>query len=201
MDIEKLKETLKANGIDDETIAKIIADMEKKPEEGEKPQEGDEPKGDEPQGEGDPEKGEPTPTPEDVNPEDVPSENNEGDPQGEGELPPDEEVPPTPNPEELPPEVPPEVVPPTPEEPGPEVPPVPPFDPTELLGKIDEMGKSIEGLLARIGSLEDALKGAGVLEKSDDENIGFENQGLPGTSSVGADSAMVSALAKLNNHR
>ena len=194
MDIEKLKESLKANGVDEETIAKVLADLEEKPE-------GKDEENNEPQGEGKPEEGEPTPNPDEVPPQDTPSENNEGDPQEEGELPPDGEVPPTPNPEELPPEVPPQDVPPTPEEPTPEVPPVPPFDPTELIGKVDELGKTIEGLLARIGSLEDALKGAGVLEKPDEENIGFENQGLPGTSSVGADSAMVSALNKLNNKR
>lgn len=203
MDIEKLKETLKANGVDDETIAKVITDLEKKPEEGEKPDENEKPK-DESQGGGDPENGDPTPNPDEVPPvEEQPSENNVGNPSEQGELPPDGEVPPlSPNQGELPPDVPPSEVPPTtPEEPGPEVPPVPPFDPTELLGKIDEMGKSIEGLLARIGSLEDALKGAGVLEKGDDEQIGFENRGLPGSSSIGADDAMVSALNKLNGKR
>lgn len=198
MDIEKLKETLKANGIDDEKIEKIIKDLEKEPKEGKEPDQENNP--DQPQDEGEPAEGEPASTPDEVPAnEEVSSENNEGDPQGEGELPPDGDVPPTPNPEELPPEVLPEV-PPT-EEPTPDLPPVPPFDPTELIGKVDEMGKTIEGLLARIDSLQEALKGAGVLEKSDEENIGFENQGLPGTSSVGADSAMTAALNKLNNRR
>lgn len=200
MDIEKLKETLKANGIDEEKIEKIIDDLEKEPAEGEptpNPNENPDPS----QGEGEPAEGEPAPNPEEEKPDDEnPSENNEGDPNEEGGLPPDVEVPPTPNPEELPPDVPPSDVPPV--EPTPvEVPPAPSFDPTELIEKVEEQGKTIEGLLARIDSLQDALKGAGILEKADDENIGFENQGLPGTSSAGADSAMVSALNKLNNRR
>ena len=205
MDIEKLKETLAANGIDEETIAKIVADLGKS--EKDEPKEGDEPKEDGVPAEGKTE-------------EEVPPANNEEEGKGEkepegevndgtkeegaapeeGEVPPQvlEEVPPT--------EVAPTDVPPTeelPQEPPvEEVPPVPPFNPEEFLAKIDEQGKTIEGLLARIESLEGALAQAGVLDKSDEETeIGVDDSNVPPTGSNGAIDEFDDALSILNGRK
>lgn len=69
-----------------------------------------------------------------------------------------------------------EVVAPTPDQ----VPPTPNFeDPrvNDLLNEITELKKANEGLVARVGSLEDALKNAGVIEGS--QTIGDERPSLP----------------------
>lgn len=102
------------------------------------------------------------PTEPEVPVEEVPSEVPSAD------LPTDE-VPPTEG-EPVPPE---EVVPPV----EPEVPPVPPFDPTPILeqvnalqGQLDEYKKANEGLLARVQSLEEALKSAGVISEGNPVN-------------------------------
>lgn len=199
MDIEKLKETLKANGVEEEKIDKIIADLaeENKPD-----QEGNE-KVEETQVDGKTEEEVPPAPTDEVTPVEVPDEPNEGNPNEEGVEPQEGEVPPVPPVDG---ELPPQEVPPTDVPPVEDVPPVPQFDPTELLGKIDELNgkvveyeKTIEGLVSRIESLEGALKTAGVLETNDNENdVGIDEARIPGSSSNGADSAFASALAKLN---
>lgn len=76
--------------------------------------------------------------------------------------------------------IPPQEVPPV-EEPTPA--PVPPFDPTELIAKVDEvtqaneeLKKANEGLLQRVASLEEALKAAGVIDGSSlAQSVGDEN--------------------------
>jgi hypothetical protein len=199
MDIEKLKETLKANGIEEDKIDKIIADLA---EEDEPDQEGDEVV-EENQVDGKTEEVVPPAPSDEVEPVEVPVEPVEGNPNEEGDVPQEGEVPPVPPVDG---ELPVDEVQPTDVPPTDEVPPVPPFDPTELLGKIDELTgklgeyeKTIEGLVKRTESLEEALKTAGVLETSDNENnVGIDEPRIPGSSSVGADSAFTSALAKLN---
>lgn len=68
-----------------------------------------------------------------------------------------EEVPPVPTEEVTPVEPTPDVVPPVEE-------PQPPFDPSPLLSAIEELQKANEGLIARVESLEEALRVAGVLD-------------------------------------
>lgn len=206
MDIEKLKETLAANGIDEETIAKILADLEKEPEEKKE--------GEESQAEGKPEEDVPPANDDEGEGEEEPEEGSvddgakeEGNAPEEGGVPPQvlEEVPPTdvpptdvPPSEEVPPQPPVEEVPPIPEE----VPPTPPFNPEEFLAKIDEQGKTIEGLLARIESLEGALAQAGVLDKSDEESeIGVDDSNVPPTGSNGAIDEFDDALSILNGRK
>ena len=198
MDIEKLKETLIANGIDEETIVKILADLEKEPEEKKE--------GEEPQAEGKTEEEVPPANPEEGKKEEKP----EGDVveetvvKEEGALPPEGEVPPPPTEEE----VPPTDVPPTDVPPEGEVPPAPPIDIEGLVAKFDEQkgiieeqAKTIEGLGARIQSLEDALSSAGVLEKGEGEDVGIHNSNVTPSGSNGAVNEMTSVLAKLNGNK
>jgi len=206
MDIEKLKETLAANGIDEETIARILADLEKELEEKKE--------GEEPQAEGKTEEDVP-PASEEEGKEENPEEGNvdDGAKEGEGDVPPEGDIPPIPTEEEVPPtDVPPTDVPPSEEvppqppveevPPAEEVPPVPPFNPEEFLAKIDEQGKTIEGLLARIESLEGALAQAGVLDKSDEESeIGVDDSNVPPTGSNGAIDEFDDALSILNGRK
>ena len=198
MDIEKLKETLLANGVDEETAAKVIADMEK-PED-EKTEVEDEGKSEE----------EVPPSSEDDKGEDESNGDDEDGANEEGELPPEEDVPPVPQEElpsvEIPQEMP--VEEPAPQELPPEVPPVeeqplpptPGFDPTEMLGKLDEYKATIDGLLARVDSLEQALKQVGVLDESDGEEVGVDNPNVP-PSNPGAVDEFDDALAVLNGKK
>lgn len=198
MDIEKLKETLIANGIDEETIVKILADLEKEPEEKKE--------GEEPQAEGKTEEEVPPANPEEGKKDEKP----EGDVveetvvKEEGALPPEGEVPPPPTEGE----VPPTDVPPTDVPPEGEVPPAPPIDIEGLVAKFDEQkgiieeqAKTIEGLGARIQSLEDALSSAGVLEKGEGEDVGIHNSNVTPSGSNGAVNEMTSVLAKLNGNK
>ena len=77
-----------------------------------------------------------------------------------------------------------EQVPPAPEVPA-EQPPAPAAAPEldpkyqELVAALDEEKKAREGLNARIKSLEDALRAAGILEGSAQPNVGVETPSLP----------------------
>lgn len=196
MDIEKLKETLSANGIDDETIAKILADLEKSDEDDEKPSEDNE-------GDGTPAEDEPPASNEDVpSDDDLPPGSNDGAPIEEGATPPDADLPPVPPSEDVPPaDEPP--VPPQEEVPPAEVPAeVPPaFNPDEFIAKYEELKAANEGLVARIESLEQALRDVGVLDKSDAEEIGVDDQRIPPSGSNGAIDAFDDALDVLNNRK
>ena len=122
--------------------------------------------------------------------EDNPSEGDPALPPAEGDVPPlTPEVPVDEVPSDVPPsadlptdDVPPaegdvvppeEVVPPV----APAEPAVPPFDPTPILeqmtslqGELEEYKKANEGLLARVQSLEEALKNAGVISEGNPVN-------------------------------
>lgn len=200
MDLEKLKETLKANGVEEEKIDKILADLvEEEPV--------DDKDVDEPQADGQEPKGDlPPATTDEVVPTDTPVVEEVVTPKEEGETPQDDDIPPVPPTDEdvVPTDVPPTDVPPTEDV----VPAVPQFDPTELIGKLDaqeglinEQNKTIEGLVARIQSLEDALQKSGVLEKADEENVGIDETRVPDSGSIDAHSPMSSALAKLNGNK
>lgn len=159
--LDALRETLAAKGFDDSAIEEILKETVAKAE-----------------GEGDPEpSGDPQPNPTggDVppTPADEPVPEGEGDPtQVADPIPPSEgDVPPEGDP------VPPQDVP-APVDPIP-APTVPPFDPTELIaqisdltGKLDEEHKANEGLVARIQSLEEALKNAGIIDGSVASQVG-----------------------------
>ena len=148
--IEKLVGILTSLGLAQETIDEVVAQLSAPTTEEvveEKPVEGD-----------------PTEQPaEEGDPQDVPP--TEEGKEGVGELPPSEE----PAPVEVPTEESGQPLPPQ------ELPPAPapaPFDPTELIGQITELQnqlgevkKANEGLVARCGALEEALKKAGVIEE------------------------------------
>lgn len=192
MDIEKLKETLSANGVDDETIAKVIADLEKTDDEDEKPNEDNKEDGtsenDEP----------PANDTDEVDDDDLPPGSNDGAPIEEGAIPPDADLPPVPPTEDVPPvEEPP--VPPQEEVPPAPVPPA--FNPDELIAKYEELKAANDGLLARVDSLEQALKDVGVLDKSDADEVGVDDQRIPPSGSNGAVDAFDDALDVLNNRK
>jgi hypothetical protein len=134
--MEKLIAILGEKGIDEATTKEIVVELAEKPEEGENPEE-TEPKEAEEAKEKDPE------------------EKVEAKPE-EGEAPKEETPDQSPAPAE---EVPPE----QPEAPQIDIEAISKaFD--EMSAKVEEMGKANEALLNRIGSLEDALKQAGVIE-------------------------------------
>ena len=115
----------------------------------------------------------PTPPEEEPSGDPIPQEEPDQEPEPQGDpVPPDEGA--------IPPEVPPQEVP--PQEVPPELPPIPQADPTEieaLKAELEEQKKANEGLLARVDSLEKALKAAGILEGTP-ESVGVEpNPTLP----------------------
>ena len=205
MDYEKLKETLRDNGLSEEQIAKIIDDLEAKKDD---KKEEDEKKGDKPLDEGKP-KEEVPPSPEEpkveeeIPPAEEGGKTEEGKPEEpkveeEGEptppeevVPPDEAVPPVD--ETLPPELPPEEVPPA----------LPPeVDVLELANKVKELTDVNEGLKSRIASLESALAAAGILGGSvDEEEVGFDEPRVPNNGSNGASDPFEDALYQLNGKR
>lgn len=133
--LEKLKAILAEKGIDEEIQTEILAELEGEPE-------------GQPEGEAVPNETEVQPTP----------EGEEGEPKEETEVAPPVEEPPAPveePAEELP-----------PEEPLPEADPLADlkgqYD--DLNGKYEESQKTIEALLARVDSLEEALRASGVIE-------------------------------------
>ena len=217
MEIEKLKEVLAANGLDEEQIDKIVTELkEKSSEEDDKSNKNDDDKVDANEGkvpaDGNPADGEPpVPSDESASEDDLPPGTHDGNPNEEGVAPQEGDLPPVP-PTDIPPEdVPPTDVPPADQtqEVSSDVPPVPPFDPTELLAKVDDYANklseaeaTIEGLKTRIESLESALSSAGVLDKSEDtEELGIDDPRVPESGSVGAVDAFDDALSLLNGKR
>lgn len=200
MNLEKLKKVLAENGLSEEEIAKIIAELENNESDNENDGNDD----------GNSEEDKPTPTNDDSNEEDdLPPASKEGN--GEGEIPPSEdepspaEVPPLPPEgnlppnEELPP-VPPTDVPPVDEptvQPQEELPPTPAQPDPELLGKLEEQAKTIEGLLARIESLEEALKKSGILNGETDE-IGTDKPNVPDSASAQVNDEYDDILGEIN---
>lgn len=182
MELEKLLKVLAEEGVDEETAKKIVAKLE-----GEEDLEDDKSKEDK----------------EPENKEDNKEEGSgDGNSSNEEEVPPASEVPPTEedlpagthenpseegNPEEvLPPAPPQEEVPPVEEPPVPPQEQVPPSPetvlPPEILDQIngyqtllDEQAKTIDGLVKRIESLEQALTQSGVISQ-DETAVGDETQ-------------------------
>lgn len=108
----------------------------------------------------------------------------------EGEIPPVEEtLPPVPPVEEVPPEVPPV------EEPPVEQPPLPDYD-----AKIEELKKTNEALLARVDSLEEALRKAGVIEgeTEDEGEFGFHKDNAPAKEPI--DDGLDDFFSRANKH-
>lgn len=101
-----------------------------------------------------------------------------------------------------------EEVPVPPESEVPPVAPAAPFDPTEILGKIDEVAnenvelkKANEGLLARVQALEEALKNAGVID-SGSATATQVGDALPSAAPQSpTDDVFGSVLAELNGHK
>lgn len=97
--------------------------------------------------------------------------------QEEGVATPEEVVPPAPAQEQLP----------------------PPIDPSQieqLAHDLGEANKTIQGLLARIDSLEEALKGAGVI--TSDSKVGDENPRITPNASAGQEDAFDNILDVIN---
>lgn len=197
--LKKLKELMDAYKIDEDKAKEVLKTLGIEPEEEKEPEKPVEEEG----------KAEKEVLPPSSEKEENPTPIEEGaptgeDPVNEGEVP-VEEVPPQPQEEVVPPveEVPPTNVP----QEG-EVPPAPPIDIEGLVAKFDEQkgiieeqAKTIEGLGARIQSLEDALKSAGVLEKGEGEDVGIHNSNVPPSGSNGAVNDMTNVLAKLNGNK
>ena len=154
--------------------------------------------------EGNPEVNDPVPPEGDPIPPLPPEEEPSGEPipqEEPGQEPAPQEVPVPPLPPEgaVPPEVPQEV---PGQEVPPEVPPIPQTDPTELeavKAELEEQKKANEGLLARVDSLEKALKAAGILEGTP-ESVGVEpNPTLPDAPN-GQGAILDEVLKQINNN-
>ena len=164
--IQAISETLAKLGLDEDTVKAATEEILSKAE-----------------GEPSSEEGAPSDVnpPEEPNPGDVPpaDESASAGPQEDvppADLPPSDTVPPVDGVGDVPPEVPGDLPP-----EGGDVPPaVPPFDPTELLAKMDELQKANEGLIARVQSLEEALKTAGVVDESAQSQVGDDTPNVPG---------------------
>lgn len=162
---KKLAKLLVKAGLDEDKVDDIVGQVEEElAEEGTQG-------GDPVPPEGDPIP--PTPTQEEPSGDPIPQEEPDQEPEPQGDpVPPDEGA--------IPPEVPPQEVP--PQEVPPELPPISQADPTEieaLKAELEEQKKANEGLLARVDSLEKALKAAGILEGTP-ESVGVEpNPTLP----------------------
>ena len=163
---KKLAKLLVKAGLDEDKVDDIVGQVEEELAEEGTP--GDDPV---------PPEGDPIPpTPDqeekggDPAPNEDPQPSPQADPEPQGDpvppLPPEGDPQPEPGPE-----LPPEVVP----------PPAPTIDPSvveELRGALEEQKKANEGLLARVDSLEQALKAAGILEGT--PSVGVEpNPTLP----------------------
>lgn len=191
--LKKIKKLLAKEGVEEEKIDSIVAEIEATEENDDNlPPE---------------EEGNPTPIGEegDQVPLEVPSDEgapivNEADevPPLPNDVLPPEDSPSDEPPLEVPPEVPADIPPeqPTPEVPL-EVPPIPQVDPQqvqELVTKLEELQKANEGLLARVSSLEEALKNAGVIEGT--QSVGDDR---PYLSESKEDNVLDDVLRTLNN--
>lgn len=196
--LTKIRESLSASGIPADVVEFTISDITAE-EEAKKPEE-------------ETSQGDPTGNPEEGNPDDQSAENGnpEGTPaeEGNGEPAPAvepvvEEVPPV-SEGALPPQ--PEEVPPAPAaEPTPEATPQG-YDDSELRGlvqeltsQVDEYKKANDGLLARIDSLEEALKKGGYLDDSGTTPVGDETPKAP--AQVPVDEPIDDILAQINSHK
>ena len=196
IDVEKLKAALAELGLEEGQIEEVVAASS------------DEPKED-PEGKSEEE----NTSGENPAPEEKPSE-SEGN-EGEGDVvPPQDEVPAEPEvvppvPEvpqdEVPVEEPPVEEPPVeevpaeePPVPGPELPPqfVSIEEFAEVKNELAEQKKANEGLLARVGSLEQALKDAGVIDGSVDSSVGIDDPSAPGATNV--DTTLDDVLRDIN---
>lgn len=164
--IEKLKSILKDNGVDEETAKAILAELEEaeeaKPEEESPavPLEG-EPEGEAiDQGEQEPEEGDAPAVEAAPLPEGEEAPIPEPLPEGTTDVTADIASAPVPEPEPAP---------------------IPQPDPEkeQLRTDLDELKKANEGLLARVDSLEEALRSAGVIEGEKPEKVGFTNPSAP----------------------
>lgn len=190
---KKLKKLLAKAGLEEDKVDEVVEEVEAAlaeedvPEEGGNPEEAPLPPSEEEAVEEVPEE-----VVEEAAAEEVPPSEEEAAPgdgniesaleelaaQEEGAVPPEGEVPPTPDQE---------------------LPPVPQVDPNEvaqLAADFGEAKKTIEGLLARIDSLEEALKASGVI--SNDSKVGDETPRLtPNANQDNAD-AFDDVLAVIN---
>lgn len=175
--IEKLKTILEEKGIDEETSKEILAELD--------------------EGEGEPKPEEESPA---VPLEETPKATDEsqeepGAKEAEApaiEVPPEAEAPTEPTEPALPIEEPAEEVPPAP---------IPEADPKkeQLRNDLDELKKANEGLLARVDSLEEALRRAGVIEGEKPTQVGYNKPSAPAND--GEDVDLASFFAKANRKR
>lgn len=86
-----------------------------------------------------------------------------------------------------------------PPEPVEEAPVAPAFDFQKYDDKIDELQKTNEALLARIGSLEEALKASGIIEGSKPAPVGVDSPTAPAKDAT--DDGLDAFLARVNKKR
>lgn len=196
--LTKIRESLSASGIPADVVEFTISDITAE-EESKKPEE------ETSQGDptGNPEEGNPDDqSAENGNPEETPAEEGTGEPAPAAE-PVVEEIPPVPE-GALPPQ--PEEVPPTPEAAAPAPEAAAGYDDTELRGLVQDLSSQLEeekkanaGLLARIDSLEEALKKGGYLDDSGTTPVGDETPKAP--AQVPVDEPIDDILAQINSHK
>lgn len=185
--LQKIRESLLANGIEKDVVEFTIADLKGDVNEDDQPSEGDPT---EPTEEGNPDE----PKPEDDAPA-APVEEPEGEP-APVEEPPVEEVPPVVE-EQVPPEVPPVEEPPV----APEAASAPVgYDDSELRAQLEEQKAANAGLLKRVESLEEALRVSGILvDEKDTEPVGDETPKAPANNPD--DDPMDDVLRQINGHK
>lgn len=190
--LEKLAEILAALGLTDEQVNKIVGDVESTVSE-EVAQEGGNPEEENPAPEETPEEPAPEEEGAPVPPTEVPEPETDA-PAGDGSI---ESVLAEAAAQEdaaVPPEE--QAVPPTPEQP-----PVPEVDPlakiAELESTIEEYKKANDGLIARIDSLEQALKAAGVID-GNSATVGDETPRVTPNASAGEESPLDDIIGVIN---
>ena len=192
--LQKIRESLLANGVPEDVVEFTIADLKGEVKEEAAPEA---------------KEGDPTETPEEGNPDDqapiddvppAPVAEPEGEPAPVVE-PPVEEVPPVA--EEVPPEVPPVEQPPVEDVP----PAVPGYDDSELRGQVNDLIAQLEeqkaandGLIKRVESLEEALRVSGILvDEGETTPVGDETPRAPANNPE--DDPIDGILAQLNGHK
>ena len=191
--LQKIRESLLANGVPEDVVEFTIADLKGEVKEENAP-EGNEGDPTEPTEEGNPD----VQAPADDNPP-APVAEPEGEPAPAVE-PPVEEVPPVVE-EQVPPEVPPVEQPPVEEVP----PAVPGYDEIralvdELTAQLEEQKKANDGLIKRVESLEEALRVSGVLvDENETTPVGDETPKAPANNPD--DDPIDGILAQLNGHK
>lgn len=189
--LQKIRESLLANGVPEDVVEFTISDLQGKDKEEGEPESTEDKEGDptEPTEDGNPDAQEP----ENDAPAAPVEESTEGEP-APAEEPPVEEVPPVVE-EQVPPEVPPVEQPPVEDVAAPVG-----YDDSELRALLEEQKAANDGLLKRVESLEEALRVSGILvDEEGTTPVGDETPKAPANNPD--DDPIDGILAQLNGHK